>query len=227
MTVLELWVVVVMVAVIAGVIGFFAGRQTAGSKERVDELEAALGREKAALADYRDKVDAHFDKTAGLFVSMAGSYKDLFEHLSAGYEHLAPDASRALFKDKVSALLLESRAPEAMPVEPVAGGVIGEAATVAAAAAAAVAPEPETQSGRPDQPAGAATDTVPAAAETSGLTLDKAPPAAEVGVVPAATVAVDGPAGIATASPPPSQPEAPAQSSEPAPAAEESKKPAP
>lgn len=225
MTVLELWVVVVMVAVIAGVIGFFAGRQTAGSKERVDELEAALGREKAALADYRDKVDAHFDKTAGLFVSMAGSYKDLFEHLSAGYEHLAPGASRALFKDRVSALLLESRAPEAMPVEPVAGGVIGEAATVAAAAA--VAPETETQSGRPDQLAGAAADTVPAAAETSGLTLDKAPPAAEVDAVPAATVAVDGPAGIATASPPPSQPEAPALPSEPAPATEESKKPAP
>lgn len=224
MTVLELWVVVVMVAVIAGVIGFFAGRQTAGSKEQVDELEAALGREKAALADYRDKVDAHFDKTAGLFVSMAGSYKDLFEHLSAGYEHLAPDASRALFKDRVSALLLESRAPEAMPVEPVAGGVIGEAATVAAAA---VAPEPETQSGRPDQPAGAAADTVPAAAETSGLTLDKAPPAAEVDAVPAATVAVDGPAGIATASLPPSQPEAPTLPSEPAPATEESKKPAP
>lgn len=223
MTVLELWVVVVMVAVIAGVIGFFAGRQTAGSKERVDELEAALGREKAALADYRDKVDAHFDKTAGLFVSMAGSYKDLFEHLSAGYEHLAPGASRALFKDRVSALLLESRAPEAMPVEPVAGGVIGEAATVAPAVAVA----PETQSGRPDQPAGAAADTVPAVAETSGLTLDKAPPAAEVGAVPAATVAVDGPAGIATASPPPSQPEAPAQPSEPAPATEESKKPAP
>lgn len=181
------WVVALVAVIITGVIGFFIGRQTASSKERIDELEEALNREKAALSDYRDKVDAHFDKTAGLFVSMAGSYKDLFDHLSSGYENLAPGASRELFKDRVSALLLESRASDATPTQTVADSTLSAVtepapavvatepavpATAAAVSATEVA-EPETPVVGAEQTAGSAGGAAPAAVAEPALTLEK------------------------------------------------------
>lgn len=181
------WVVALVAVIITGVIGFFIGRQTANSKEKLDELEEALNREKAALADYRDKVDAHFDKTAGLFVSMAGSYKDLFDHLSSGYENLAPGASRELFKERVSALLLESRAPELTPVESAGDSLVHAVsepaptestpagpATAEAAAPAPEGPEAEAGTSSVEQSAELRDDSAAAAAEASGLTLEKA-----------------------------------------------------
>lgn len=186
------WVVALVAVIITGVIGFFIGRQTASSKERIDELEEALNREKAALSDYRDKVDAHFDKTAGLFVSMAGSYKDLFDHLSSGYENLAPGASRELFKDRVSALLLESRASDATPAQTVADNTVSAVtepapavqaiepaapateATAQATEAAAPTAEPETPAVGTEQTAEAAGAAAPAAGAEQGLTLEKA-----------------------------------------------------
>lgn len=145
------WVIALVAVVITGVIAFFIGRQTASSRERerVDELEEALSREKAALADYRDQVDAHFDKSAGLFVAMAGSYKDLFDHLSSGYENLSPGASRELFKDRVSALLLESRPAEAAPDE--VPGARAEDAPVFAQTVAADSPASAQAASAPDQ----------------------------------------------------------------------------
>lgn len=168
------WVVALVAVIITGVIGFFIGRQTASSKERIDELEEALNREKAALSDYRDKVDAHFDKTAGLFVSMAGSYKDLFEHLSSGYENLAPGASRELFKDRVSTLLLESRAPDPTPAQSVADETVGAVNDPAPAEAAAPATEAEAPAVSAEQVVETAGDVAPSAVEQSGLTLEKA-----------------------------------------------------
>lgn len=168
------WVVALVAVIITGVIGFFIGRQTASSKERIDELEEALNREKAALSDYRDKVDAHFDKTAGLFVSMAGSYKDLFEHLSSGYENLAPGASRELFKDRVSTLLLESRAPDPTPAQSVADETVGAVSDPVPAEAAAPATEAEAPAVSAEQVVEAAGAEAPSAVEQPGLTLDKA-----------------------------------------------------
>lgn len=189
------WVVGLVAVVITGVIGFFIGRQTANSKERVDELEEALSREKAALTDYRDKVDAHFDRTAGLFVSMAGSYKDLFEHLSSGYQDLAPGASRELFKDRVSALLLESRDPAVAP----AGTIVADvAAEPVFGAPASVSPAPEAKTGEPEASSANAAEVAPAATEAPGVSLAKsesvtpeAPAELDAGVAEAARPAED------------------------------------
>lgn len=108
------WVIAIVAVVTSGVIGFFIGRAGGGAgRGRVDELEAALAREKAALEAYKEKVDAHFDKTAGLFVSMAGSYKSLFDHLANGYEELAPGSARGVFKERIETLLAAPLAPAA------------------------------------------------------------------------------------------------------------------
>ncbi len=104
------WVVAIVAVVVAGVIGFFVGRQSGGAKQRIEELEGELQRQKDEVAGYKREVESHFDKTATLFVSMAGSYKELFEHLSSGYERLSAGGARDVFKERVTALLLDGTA---------------------------------------------------------------------------------------------------------------------
>ena len=96
------WLIAISAVVLVGVVAFFIGRSTAGTKARIDELEAELrGRTQEGEA-YRKDVEAHFDKTATLFVSMAGSYKEMFEHLSSGYEQLSTGSARELFQQRVA-----------------------------------------------------------------------------------------------------------------------------
>lgn len=115
------WVIAIVAVVTSGVVGFFIGRMGGAGRGRVDELEAELAREKAALEAYKEKVDAHFDKTAGLFVSMAGSYKSLFDHLANGYEQLAPGGARGVFKERIETMLAAPVVPT-MDAGPQAAG---------------------------------------------------------------------------------------------------------
>ena len=91
--------------VLAAGIGFFVGRRSGTTRERVLELESEVSRQSEEIANYKQAVDGHFDKTASLFVSMAGSYKELFEHLSSGYDELSTGSTRELFRERVAALL--------------------------------------------------------------------------------------------------------------------------
>ncbi|MER2553204.1 MAG: DUF1043 family protein, partial [Thauera sp.] len=99
------WLLAISAVVIVGVVAFFVGRGTAGTKARIEELEVELARKRDEAERYRKEVDAHFDKTATLFVSMAGSYKELFEHLSVGYDTLSGASARERFQARVDALL--------------------------------------------------------------------------------------------------------------------------
>ena len=102
------WLVGALATLIAAAIGFFVGRSFGGAKKRVDELEAEVARQKDEISGYKREVESHFDKTASLVASMAGSYKDLFEHLSSGYEKLSSGSTRDLFRERVTGLLLGS-----------------------------------------------------------------------------------------------------------------------
>lgn len=139
-----LWAFVIVLVLAAAGLGFFFGRVSAsGMKDRLREAEDALGRKDSEMAAYKREVDAHFDKSATLFVSMAGSYKALFEHLSSGYEQLSDGSSRDLFRERVATLLIDApreaeadNAPEAVD-EPAAGA---ETETASAAEAGPVSP---------------------------------------------------------------------------------------
>ena len=189
------WLIAISAVVIVGVVAFFVGRSTAGTKARIDELEAELRGKQEEVETYRKNVEAHFDKTATLFVSMAGSYKELFEHLSSGYETLSTGSARALFQQRVDALLVGG-AREGGSTLLGAGAVAGIAATAAAAGVAEAASDaPETAADAPpadiaaagaqavDEPAASATVSAAAhdAAEQPGSTRaeDEASPAAE------------------------------------------------
>lgn len=161
------WMVLGAAVVVAALIGFLLGRMGAGSKSRVSELEAEVTRQKDELSGYKRDVEAHFDKTAALFVSMAGSYKELIEHLSSSYHKLGEDGSRELFRDRVNGLLVTAPAdeaprdldvapeptPETPPVaeetaganaESVAEGAVASEAEASAEAEPASAPEAAT-----------------------------------------------------------------------------------
>lgn len=133
-----LWAFVIVLVLAAAGLGFFFGRvSNSGMKERVREAEEALGRKDAEMAAYKREVDAHFDKSATLFVSMAGSYKALFEHLSSGYEKLSDGSSQDLFRQRVATLLLDE--PRPAPVD--AGNAAEEAPAESAEASSAVRSE--------------------------------------------------------------------------------------
>lgn len=127
------WLIAISAVVIVGIIAFFIGRKTAGTRERIDALEAELDRKQQEVAGYRKEVEAHFDKTATLFVSMAGSYKELFEHLSTDYEKLSTGSARELFQQRVDALLIGN----ARAADKDAAKLLGGAAAAGAAATAA------------------------------------------------------------------------------------------
>jgi len=113
-----LWLVVILAISVSVVVGYFLGRGNA-DKKKVDELEKQLAVQNKALRQqqeemdaYRQEVNAHFDKTATLFVSMAGSYKALYDHLSEGYDKLADKSLQKVLPDRAGALLEESPATD-------------------------------------------------------------------------------------------------------------------
>jgi uncharacterized membrane-anchored protein YhcB (DUF1043 family) len=148
---------------LAALIGFVVGRSPIGGKtKRVAALEAEVSRQQDEIAGYRRDVESHFDKTATLVASMAGSYKDLFEHLSSGYEHLSSGSARQLFRDRVVGLLVgnvsAAAAADVTPSDKVSAALI---------AAGAQPLEPSSTGPAADsEPAAAAGDTAPTEAAT-------------------------------------------------------------
>ncbi|MBV2264628.1 MAG: YhcB family protein [Thauera sp.] len=182
------WLLAISAVVIVGVIAFFVGRSTAGTKGRIDELEAELARKVEEAERYRKEVDAHFDKTATLFVSMAGSYKELFEHLSAGYDQRSGASARERFQERVDALLPRRAAEPA-----VAGTLLGGAATAAAASPDAGEGAEAVGGTAPVTVADAA--PAPAPATEAGALAESAP---SVGATAAAAPAVEADPGGAS-----------------------------
>jgi len=178
------WFAAIAAVLVAALIGFFIGRRCGSGKARIEELEAEIQRQKDETEAYRKEVAGHFEGTAALFVSMADSYKELIEHMSSGYEKLSLGSARALFQQRVDALLVSSARDADEEGKLLAGaGAVAATATVADAAAAeaagavasgAVASDADTPSGAPD-----AAGTAEATAAPEELTATQADALAE------------------------------------------------
>jgi len=121
-----MWPAIIVAALVSLFLGFLIGRFAGGARKKADQLAAELEEKREEAERYRKEVDAHFDKTATLFVSMAGSYKELFEHLSSGYDKLSDKSARDVFRERIDAMLVGSSLEHKM---------IGEAPPTAAEAA--------------------------------------------------------------------------------------------
>jgi uncharacterized membrane-anchored protein YhcB (DUF1043 family) len=110
------WILILLGLIASAVAGFLLGRQTSHHRQETQSLKAELEKQRQELAEYRQSVNQHFEKTASLFTSMAGSYRDLYDHLSESYSRLADAPAQRLLPDYPGALL-EGRsrpvAPEA------------------------------------------------------------------------------------------------------------------
>lgn len=110
MTSMEIWALTIVIAIIAALLGFALGRRQApGSDHQMKEIAESYDRQladkQAELDAYKQKVHAHYDKTAQAFKDMAGSYKELFDHLSHGYEELGNFTDQRVLPDRAGALL--------------------------------------------------------------------------------------------------------------------------
>ena len=179
MTEQQLWMIFVTAVVTAAVVGFVFGRISGGGKARVASLEAEVSRQKEQLSGYKRDVESHFDRTATLVAPMAGSYKDLFEHLSAGYEQLSSGSARQLFRDRVVALLVGG---------PSAASTADKVSAALAAAGAPLEPAAANEADAAQSAVEAAEDSqhVEASADQPATATDEQPPAQEA---PAATSA--------------------------------------
>lgn len=102
----ELWVALgILAIVVAGLVGFWIGRATSNERKLIRELEAELDRRMQELTRYRSQVNEHFERTATLFASMAGTYRDLYHHLAQGAEDLADKPVRERLEDRAGLLL--------------------------------------------------------------------------------------------------------------------------
>lgn len=77
-----------LVLLVAGILSFFAGRLCAPGSARLKQLEEERDQAVSELDGYRDEVDQHFEKTAGLFDQLTLDYRRLYEHLASGARDL-------------------------------------------------------------------------------------------------------------------------------------------
>jgi uncharacterized protein len=129
-----LWILIILAVSAAAITGYLVGRQTAPGKRRVDDLQKELEASRQTMADYRKSVDHHFQKTATLFTTMAGSYRELYDHLRESYGTLTDTPGRPLLPEHAGALLEGKRSPtpvngqpDASPAAP--GNETGDATT--------------------------------------------------------------------------------------------------
>jgi hypothetical protein len=102
--------ITLLAAIISGAIGFVVGRKKAPGgeaevKKLIGEYEEQLLQKQNEINTYQQMVHEHYDKTAGLFKDMAGSYKNLFDHLSTGYEQLGNLSDKRVLPERAGALL--------------------------------------------------------------------------------------------------------------------------
>ncbi|MFN2349230.1 MAG: YhcB family protein [Thioalkalivibrio sp.] len=111
------WILIALALIAVGIVGYLLGRRSSPGRQHLESLEADLERQRHELSEYRQSVNAHFEKTASLFTNMAGSYRDLYDHLSESYGRLADAPAQRMLPDRPGALL-EGKPGDNAPVSP-------------------------------------------------------------------------------------------------------------
>lgn len=106
----EFWGILILTVIFSGLIGFVLGRHKApGGQSEINNLmqeyDQQLKSKQNELETYQQLVHEHYDTTADLFKNMAGSYKEMFDHLSAGNEQLGNLSDKRVLPERAGALL--------------------------------------------------------------------------------------------------------------------------
>ncbi|WP_290650343.1 DUF1043 family protein, partial [Aquisalimonas sp.] len=131
------WIIVVLICF---GLGIWLGRYTAPGLERAREVEHERDEAQAELQRYREDVRTHFEKTANLFNSVTGAYRELYEHLADGSGRLGTGENAPMLESKPEDRTLQ------MPLEGDKGpeGETAPASSGVGATKPAAKPERET-----------------------------------------------------------------------------------
>jgi len=133
------WILIALALIAVGIVGYLLGRRSSPGRQHLESLEADLERQRHELSEYRQSVNAHFEKTASLFTNMAGSYRDLYDHLSESYGRLADAPAQRMLPDRPGALL------EGKPGDSSSASVSTSRSEAEPEARAALRPSPQDQ----------------------------------------------------------------------------------
>ena len=91
----EIWLFVVLGAVVALAVGFFVGRRSAPTQQRLE----AMARERDEARQEADRVQGevarHFEHSARMFGRLADDYRSFFEHFAETAQNLGLSEGRA------------------------------------------------------------------------------------------------------------------------------------
>ena len=85
------WLIGVLGMLLGGMLGSIATYLVTARNRKTSELQQELGQLRERFTDYRDQVTQHFMRTSELVQEMTRSYRDVYEHLAAGAQHLCGD----------------------------------------------------------------------------------------------------------------------------------------
>lgn len=91
----EIWLLIVLGAVIALVLGFFVGRRSAPTQQRLDAMEKERDEARQEADRVQGEVARHFEQSAQMFGRLADDYRTFFEHFAQTAQHLGLSEGRA------------------------------------------------------------------------------------------------------------------------------------
>lgn len=85
------WLIGVLGMLLGIMLGSIATYLVTARNRKTHELQQELSQLRERFTDYRDQVTQHFMRTSELVQEMTRSYRDVYEHLAAGAQHLCGD----------------------------------------------------------------------------------------------------------------------------------------
>lgn len=91
----EYWMLVALAVVAALVAGFFLGRGSAPTQQRLKALEQERDEARAEVQRVEKEVASHFEQSARMFGRLADDYRSFFEHFARTARNLGLSEGRA------------------------------------------------------------------------------------------------------------------------------------
>lgn len=103
-------VISIIIAVLVGAGGFFAGRFLAPNQQKIKTLKNQLAEKEASHQRYREQVADHIAGSAKKFSGITQQYRELYQHLAEGAQDLCERRAipRELSTSHVNILAVES-----------------------------------------------------------------------------------------------------------------------
>lgn len=85
------WLIGLLGMLLGSMLGSIATYLATTRNRKTHELQQELSQLRERFTDYRDQVTQHFMRTSELVQEMTRSYRDVYEHLASGAQHLCGD----------------------------------------------------------------------------------------------------------------------------------------